>query len=56
LTITHTATGLVVAWIACRLNFGSATASVAAISKGRYSGSQPASTALMAMCSTVAAP
>ena len=39
----------------CRLNSGSATASTAAISAGRYSASQPASTALIAMRSTVAA-
>ena len=56
LTITHTATGLVVAWIACRLNSGAAIPSTAASSKGRYSGSQPARTALIAMRSTVAAP
>ena len=56
LTMTHTATGLVVACMPWRLNAGSATASVAAISTGRYSGSQPAITQLIAMRSTVAAP
>ena len=55
-TISHTAAGLVVAWMPCRLKAGSAIASVAAISTGRYSGSQPAMTALIAMRSTVAAP
>ena len=44
LTMSHTATGLVVACMPCRLNSGSATASAAAISTGRYSGSQPAIT------------
>jgi hypothetical protein len=56
LMTSHTATGLVVAWMPCRLNAESAIASVAAISTGRYCGSQPAITALIAMRSTLAAP
>ena len=56
MTSAHTATELVVAWIACRLNCGSATAFTAAISTGRYAGSQPAATALTSIASTVATP
>ena len=50
------ATGLVVAWMPCRLKAGSATASTAAMRTGRYSGLHPAITALMAIFSTVAIP
>src|SRR5262249_61898865 len=56
LTMSHTVTGLVVVCMLPRLTLGSATASAAAMRTGRYSGGQPAITALIAMRSTVAAP
>ena len=56
LTMISGATGCVVAWIESRLNAGSASASTAVRMTGRYSGRQPAITALIAMRSTVASP
>ena len=50
------ATGCVVAWIESRLKAGSASASMAARSTGKYSGRQPAITAFTAIRSTVASP
>ena len=48
--------GCVVVCTACRLKTGSASASSAASTTGRYSGSAPASTAFTAARSTVAWP
>ena len=56
LTIRSGVTGCVVAWTASRLNGGCDTASTAASSTGKYSGRQPAMTALMASFSIVASP
>src|SRR5712692_435796 len=56
LTTRSGATGWVVAWMASRLNSGWASASMPARITGRYSGRQPAITALAAMRSTVASP
>ena len=50
------ATGWVVACTESRLKSGSASASMAARTTGKYSGRQPAMTALAAMRSTVASP
>ena len=56
LTMISGATGCVVAWIESRLNRGSASASTAVMTTGRYSGRQPAMIALIAMRSIVASP
>ena len=56
LTMMSGATGCVVAWIESRLKAGSARASMAVMTTGRYSGLQPAMTALTAIRSTVASP
>src|SRR5437762_14312294 len=56
LTITSGAGALVVADTPCRSNDSSQTASTAAMTTGRYSGRQPAMTALIAIFSTVARP
>jgi hypothetical protein len=56
LIIKSGAQGWVVAWIAYRLNAGSDMALNAAAIIGKYSGRQPAITALIANFSTVAAP
>src|SRR2546425_8922897 len=56
LTITSGVGALVVALTPCRSNASSQTASTAAITTGRYSGRQPAITALIAIFSTVARP
>src|SRR5437763_1351220 len=56
LTTMSGATGCVVACTESRLKSGSASASIAARITGRYSGWQPAITALAAIFSTVASP
>ena len=56
LTITSGDGALVVAETPCRSNASSQTASIAAMTTGRYSGRQPAITALIAIFSTVARP
>ena len=56
LTTSSVATGCVVAWTESRLNRGSASASMAARMTGKYSGRQPAITALTAIFSMVASP
>jgi len=56
LTTSSVATGCVVAWTESRLNSGSASASMAASTTGKYSGRQPAITALAAIFSIVASP
>jgi len=55
-TIMSGATGCVVAWMESRLKAGSARASMAVMTTGRYSGRQPAITVLTAIRSTVASP
>jgi len=56
LTMIRGVTGCVVAWIESRLKAGSASDSTAVSRTGRYSGRQPAITALIAIRSTVASP
>jgi hypothetical protein len=56
LTTISGAGAFVVADTPCRSKASSHTASTAAITTGRYSGRQPAITALMAIFSTVARP
>src|SRR5436309_12772778 len=55
-TITSGDGALVVAETPCRSNASSQTASIAAMTTGRYSGRQPALTAWMPPCSTVGLP